>query len=177
MKGLGALWRMVRGASRRRGARVQALLRQGQGLVAEGRAAEAAQALRRAADKVPDSPEILRGADRSRLLLANPALKSPHNRNYVEARFEERGVAPGRLTLRGPADHMEFLRYYDSIDVALDAFPYNGGTTTMEAIWQGVPVLTFDGDRWASRTSQSLLRNSHLAEYVTADARAYVRTC
>ena len=50
--------------------------------------------------------------------------------------------------------------------MALDAFPYNGGTTTMEAIWQGVPVLTFHGDRWASRTSQSLLRRTHLQEFV-----------
>jgi predicted O-linked N-acetylglucosamine transferase (SPINDLY family) len=58
------------------------------------------------------------------------------------------------------------LKYYDEIDVALDAFPYNGGTTTMEAIWQGVPVLAAAGDRWAARTSQTLLRRTHLAEFV-----------
>jgi predicted O-linked N-acetylglucosamine transferase (SPINDLY family) len=45
----------------------------------------------------------------------------------------------------------------------------------MEAIWQGVPVLTFDGDRWASRTSQTLLRRTHLAEFVAADPRSYVQ--
>ena len=119
--------------------------------------------------------EILRQAPDSRLLLANSALKSPHNREYVAERFAERGVDPERLGLLGPADHLTFLRYYDAIDIALDAFPYNGGTTTMEALWQGVPVLTFDGDRWASRTSQSLIRNTHLGEFVADDVRGYVQ--
>ena len=113
--------------------------------------------------------DILKRADGSRLLLANPALKSIHNRQYVANQFTQRGVDTNRITLCGPADHLTFLKYYDRIDVALDPFPYNGGTTTMEAIWQGVPVLTYDGDRWASRTSQSLLRRTHLNGFV-ADA-------
>lgn len=49
-----------------------------------------------------------------------------------------------------------------------------GGTTTMEAIWQGVSVLTFEGDRWASRTSQSLLRRTHLGEFVADDVQGMV---
>jgi len=118
--------------------------------------------------------EILRRTENSRLFLANTALKSPHNRRYVAERFAAGGVGKDRLILRGPADHMEFLRYYDDIDVALDAFPYNGGTTTMEAIWQGVPVLTFDGDRWASRTSQTLLRRTHLGDFVADSASAMI---
>ena len=73
-----------------------------------------------------------------------------------------------------PAHHITFLRYYERIDVALDAFPYNGGATTMEAIWQGVPVLIFDGDRWASRTSQTLLRRTHLKEFVAGDVEGMI---
>lgn len=116
---------------------------------------------------------ILREAAAARLLLANALLKSPHNQAWLKARFAERGVGAERLILRGPAEHLEFLRNYDDIDVALDAFPYNGGTTTMEAVWQGVPVLTFAGDRWASRTSCSLLRDTHLGEFVAADVEDY----
>ncbi len=106
--------------------------------------------------------EILRRTDGTRLLLANTALRSIHNRSYVLERFTERGVDAERLILEGPAEHFAYLEKYNRIDVALDAFPYNGGTTTMEAIWQGVPVLTFAGDRWASRTSQSLLHETPL---------------
>ncbi len=80
----------------------------------------------------------------------------------------------GGIVLCKPADHITFLRYYERIDVALDAFPYNGGTTTMEAIWQGVPVLTFDGDRWAPRTSQTLLRTTHLNEFVAGDVEGMI---
>jgi predicted O-linked N-acetylglucosamine transferase (SPINDLY family) len=118
--------------------------------------------------------EILRRTDGTRLLLANTALRSIHNRQYVLDRFTERGIDADRVLLEGPADHYAFLQKYDRIDVALDAFPYNGGTTTMEAIWQGVPVLTFAGDRWASRTSPSLLHDTHLAAFVAKDVRDYV---
>ena len=117
---------------------------------------------------------ILQKAGEARLFLANTALKSLHNRQYVADCFAERGVDADRLILCGPADHLTYLRYYDCIDVALDAFPYNGGTTTMEAIWQGVPVLTCGGDRWAARTSGSILRGTHLQEFVVDGVREMI---
>lgn len=118
---------------------------------------------------------ILKRVPEARLLLANSALRSPHNRRFVTDRFAERGIASDRLTLLGPANHLDFLRYYDRIDIALDAFPYNGGTTTMEALWQGVPVVALDGDRWASRTSATLLKESHVPEFVAGNPEEYVR--
>jgi protein O-GlcNAc transferase len=118
--------------------------------------------------------EMLRRQRNARLLLANTALKSKWNRAYVRDQFQDRGVEPERLTLAGPRDHYAFLQYYDQIDIALDAFPYNGGTTTMEAIWQGVPVLTFRGDRWVSRTSYSLLANSPVSDFVAPNCRQMV---
>ena len=113
--------------------------------------------------------EILRRTKDSRLLLANHALKSRQNCACVLEQFRRRDVDAGRLTLLGPSEHFTYLRHYDNMDMALDAFPYNGGTTTIEAIWQGVPVLTFDGDRWISRTSQTMLRRSHLGSFVAND--------
>ncbi|MFZ0019402.1 MAG: tetratricopeptide repeat protein [Acetobacteraceae bacterium] len=117
---------------------------------------------------------ILLGAPTARLLLRNQLLNEPSNRLALMARFARHGVAPDRLMLSGGAEHFDFLRGYDEIDIALDTFPYNGGTTTTEALWQGVPVLSFNGDRWASRTSRSLLLAAGLPEWVATDAADFM---
>jgi predicted O-linked N-acetylglucosamine transferase (SPINDLY family) len=120
---------------------------------------------------------ILRRCPGVRLLLRNAALDRPGTQEHLRGRFAEHGIADGRLVLEGRAEHAEFLRTYDRIDFALDPFPYSGGTTTMEALWQGVPVVTFDGGRWASRTSISLLRAAGLEEFVGCDVREYTDLC
>lgn len=112
---------------------------------------------------------ILRGVPGSRLLLRNRALSHASNRVDFLARFAANGIDAARLSLEGGGDHFDFLRSYDRIDIALDAFPYNGGTSTAEALWQGVPLLTFNGDRWASRTSRSILMAAGLGDWVADD--------
>lgn len=118
--------------------------------------------------------EILKRCPRSRLVIKNAAMKSPANRRYMQEMFAGLGIAPERVGLDGPSEHFEFLKKYDEIDVALDTFPYNGGTTTTEAIWQGVPVVTFYGDRWVARTSASILRAGGLGEFVAKDLQGYI---
>jgi protein O-GlcNAc transferase len=100
------------------------------------------------------------------LILKNATLVSPCTRQFVHGLFERHQVSPTRVRLEGPSDHYRFLETYGEIDIALDTFPYNGGTTTTEAIWQGVPVVTFSGDRWVSRTSASILQSGALGELV-----------
>ena len=117
---------------------------------------------------------ILLGVPGSRLLLRNRAFDHPCNNADFAARFSAHGIRFDRLILEGGAEHFEFLRTYDRIDIALDAFPYNGGTTTAEAIWQGVPLLTFNGDRWAGRTSRSILAAAGLGAWAAVDEAAFV---
>lgn len=117
---------------------------------------------------------ILRQAPQARLLVKNGALGEESNRASLRARFAEHRIAEHRVLLEGPAEHFDFLAAYERVDIALDTFPYNGGTTTMEALWQGVPVLAFHGDRWVSRTGRSLLRAAGLPEWCVADRNAYV---
>jgi protein O-GlcNAc transferase len=117
---------------------------------------------------------ILRQAPQARLLVKNGALGDESNRASLRARFAAHGIADDRALLEGPAEHFDFLAAYERVDIALDTFPYNGGTTTMEALWQGAPVLAFDGDRWVSRTSRSLLQAARLSEWCVADRDAYV---
>ena len=112
---------------------------------------------------------ILQAAPTARLLVRAPTLDEPSSRDHLRGRFANLGVAPERVDLEGGAAHVDFLRSYDRVDIALDTFPYNGGTTTTEALWQGVPVLTYAGDRWVARTSTSLLRAAGLDEWVARD--------
>lgn len=119
--------------------------------------------------------EILRETPGSRLLIRNAALGKRSNKKYLKSQFVNRGLDQERLSLEGPAPHHEFLKTYNRIDIALDAFPYNGGTTTTEAIWQGLPVVSYWGDRWVSRTSATLLRSAGLEELVAEDVSAYIR--
>jgi protein O-GlcNAc transferase len=117
---------------------------------------------------------ILARSASSKLFLKNAALEHQANRDHLADRFRRHGIAADRLELSGPAEHAEFLAAYSRIDVALDTFPYNGGTTTSEAMWQGVPVLTFRGDRWASRQSTSLMRTAGLDDFVGRDVSDYI---
>lgn len=119
---------------------------------------------------------ILQGAPNSVLSLRNSALASPEAVEYVRMLFQGHDIPPERYRLGGPAEHYDFLQTYHHIDVALDTFPYSGGTTTTEAIWQGVPVVTFHGDRWVARTSASILRAANLGQFVGRGLEDYVST-
>lgn len=116
----------------------------------------------------------LRACPGSRLVLRNVALGSRSNRTALLNAFARWQIGPERLELHGPAEHFAFLATYDSIDLTLDTFPYNGGTTTMESLWQGVPVLTFAGERWISRISASLLHYAGLDQYVAPDLEGHI---
>ncbi|HEX3999135.1 MAG TPA: tetratricopeptide repeat protein [Pirellulales bacterium] len=118
---------------------------------------------------------VLEQSPGSRLLLRNQGLRSAGNRRHLAARFIRHGIAADRLELLGPTDHFQFLQTYDAIDLALDPWPYNGGTTTSEALWQGVPVASIRGDRWTSRVSASLLTAAGLSEFIASDVESLVR--
>ena len=117
---------------------------------------------------------ILDGAPEAKLLVKNRTMQADCNRVALLQRFTDHGVDPARVTLEPGAPHYDYLAAYARVDVALDPFPYNGGTTTSEALWQGVPVLCFDGDRWAARQGASLLRAAGLDEFVANVEADYV---
>lgn len=129
-------------------------------------------------DQVLDTwAAFLRDAPAVRFFLKNGALTPAANRELLWQRFEERGIPRERVELEGRAEHFAFLETYDRLDVALDPFPYSGGTTTSESIWQGVPVMSLRGDRWASRTSVSILRAAGLDEWCVDSREAYLAAC
>lgn len=119
--------------------------------------------------------QILRVCPRSGIILKNTTLSTEDNRQFVYRVFGECGIDQERILAEGPDGHFKFMEKYAEIDLALDTFPCNGRTTTMESLWQGVPVLTFVGDRWASRLSASILRNIGLESFVAPTRAEFVR--
>ncbi len=118
---------------------------------------------------------ILRQVPDSRLLLKSKPLADPGTRVRYVRLFAEAGIAEDRLELAGRTPtRAGHLGAYGRVDVALDPFPYNGTTTTCEALWMGVPVVTVAGDRHAARVGASLLTRIGLTELIAADIDGYV---
>ena len=130
--------------------------------------------------KVSDSTlcgwaRILAVVPHSRLLLKGHGLEEPALVQALRERLALLGVEEERVELLGRTpDIAAHLALYSRVDVALDTFPYHGTTTTCEALWMGVPVVTLAGDRHASRVGVSLLTAVGHREWVARDWSAYV---
>jgi predicted O-linked N-acetylglucosamine transferase (SPINDLY family) len=111
----------------------------------------------------------------SRLLLKAPALGDAQTRERCRAMFAAAGVAPDALDLRSSLEaYRDHLDAYRLIDIALDPTPYTGATTTCEALWMGVPVVTLLGDRHSARVSASLLTHAGYPELVARTPETFV---
>ncbi|MBL8762903.1 MAG: glycosyltransferase [Phycisphaerae bacterium] len=117
---------------------------------------------------------VVNAAPRSSLLLKAAALAHDEARREMQERFAIAGLSAERLTLLGWVDE-DPLRTYQRADVALDPFPYNGTTTTCEALWMGLPVVTLAGGTHAGRVGASLLTHLGKTEWVAPDPASYVR--
>lgn len=121
--------------------------------------------------------EILKSVPGSSLLVKNAGLGDPWLKERFMDRFVRAGGDADRLETMGEtptaAEHMGL---YSRVDIALDTFPYNGTTTTLEAAWMGVPVVTVRGDSHVSRVGVSLLENLGLGDLIGEDIPGYVRT-
>jgi len=118
---------------------------------------------------------ILREVPDSRLLIKTRQLADPKMQERVASFFAERGVAADRLRLFGHVSPEAHLAMYGQVDIALDPFPYPGITTTVEALWMGVPVLSLAGDSFMGRQGVGLLTHVGLEDWIAADTDDYLR--
>lgn len=119
--------------------------------------------------------EILHAVTNSKLLLMSNQFNEPAVIQQTIARFSARGINDKQLLFQKAVPRADYLACYNRVDIALDPFPYCGGTTTAEALWMGVPVLTLPGDQFLSRQGLGLLVNAGLPEWVAEDANDYVQ--
>jgi predicted O-linked N-acetylglucosamine transferase (SPINDLY family) len=120
----------------------------------------------------------VRAVPGARLVLKANALKDARLREDVRARFVDAGIASELLDVLEPVDDTRgHLAAYTHIDIGLDPFPYHGTTTTCEAMWMGVPVVSRVGEWHASRVGASLLHSVGLDDLACASDDAFVEAC
>ncbi|MEP7156971.1 MAG: hypothetical protein ABI905_14425, partial [Betaproteobacteria bacterium] len=89
-------------------------------------------------------------------------------------RFERCGISADRLTMLPRLDYVDYFSAFNAVDIALDTVPYNGGTTTCDALWMGTPVIGMAGDTSVSRSAISILAHAGLNELIAKDAADYI---
>ena len=117
---------------------------------------------------------VLSSAPNSLLFLKAKQLKETSIRQHVIERFAQHGIRADRLVMEGHESRAKYLSAYHRVDIALDTFPFPGGTTSVEGLWMGVPVLTLTGGSLLSRQGMGILMNAGLQEWVAADADDFV---
>lgn len=119
--------------------------------------------------------DVLTAVPRSRLVIKSNALADARHAARQVERFARHGIDADRLNLVSHvASNREHLATYQRIDIALDPFPYNGTTTTAEALWMGVPVLTLRGDRFIARVGESMVSTVGHPEWVGHDRADFI---
>lgn len=126
-------------------------------------------------------PELLRIWSRllhavpdARLLLKNRALQVPAVAARVREAFARLGTEQERIELRGPSTHTAMLAEYADVDLALDTFPYNGGLTSFECLWMGVPIVTLASERMVGRQTAAMQQLLGLDDWIAASPDAYL---
>ncbi|MBQ9454003.1 MAG: hypothetical protein IJU65_12050 [Desulfovibrio sp.] len=118
--------------------------------------------------------EILQRIPDSRLVLKWKTFHDEAMCDRVCRSFKALGIAPERIELRGMSSYVDMLKEYADIDIALDTFPFSGGMTTCNALWQGVPLVTLAGNTVAGRQGHAILHAIDLPDFSAHNVEHYV---
>ena len=118
---------------------------------------------------------ILHLAPQSRVLLKFRGMETEALQNRYRGWFQEDGIEATRLLFAGQSPAETYLADFGLIDIALDPFPYNGGSTTLDALWMGVPVVTLAGRLAVQRDGASILSAAGLADFVAQTPEQYIK--
>ncbi len=117
----------------------------------------------------------MKKVDRSQLIIGGVPQGYPVT-DLVE-KFSARGISRDRLSFFGRCGMNLYLSQLHKVDLCLDTFPYNGGTTTLHSAWMGVPTITISGKTVASRTGASVLSHLKLDRMVTTSTEGFINEC
>jgi predicted O-linked N-acetylglucosamine transferase (SPINDLY family) len=119
--------------------------------------------------------QLIKSVPNSNLFLKNKAFLCSATKQYWQNLFAKYGLEENRVTLAHTVPSKEHLDLYNQIDIALDPFPYNGTTTSCEALWMGVPIVTLEGNTHVSRVGVSLLHSLNLNHLIASSYEEYIQ--
>ena len=119
--------------------------------------------------------KLLKLVPDSRLYLKSNNLRLLSERKRVLDFFSARGIAPERLILEGLSLFNLMRKCYEWVDIALDTFPYSSGSTTINALWLGIPVVAIEGEDWRGRSTAAVLAGCQLDDLIANDVDGYIR--
>ena len=117
--------------------------------------------------------KLLDNVPNSKLILKSPKLKSIYVVKNIKNRFKKNNTNLNKLILEKGSHRKELLETYNKIDVALDPFPYSGGTTSFETAWMGVPLYVLKGKTFLSKCGESINNNLGMGEWIANDEKEY----
>ncbi len=119
--------------------------------------------------------KILLSVPNSKLLLKNKLLNSKEIIDTTIQRFKKQNVKKEQLILEGESKtRKELLNIYNKIDIVLDPFPFQGNTTSIEAVWMGVPIITLKGNRYISHFGESINSNLNMSNWIAENCEDYI---
>ena len=117
---------------------------------------------------------ILGNINNSKILLIYNGIDSSEIRQSIINDYLKFGVSEDKIILKGFKERKDLLEMYNDVDIALDPFPYNGGSTSFEASWMGCPLLTKKGKTFLSRCGESININLNMREMIAEDEQDYI---
>ena len=117
---------------------------------------------------------LLKQVPDARLYLKSNNLRLTSECERISGFFHQRGIAPERLILEGMSSYGQMKKQYGQVDIALDTFPYSSGSTTINALWQGVPVIAIEGNDWRGRSTAAVLAGAGLERFIAKDIDGYL---
>jgi predicted O-linked N-acetylglucosamine transferase (SPINDLY family) len=117
---------------------------------------------------------ILQSLPDSRLLLKAKQFVDPSFADRMRGRFAAHGIDTGRILLQPETPRTAYFAAYNEVDIALDPFPFTGGTTSVDGLWMGVPLITLRGDRMIAHQGESILHNIGMDDWIADDAERYI---
>jgi len=118
--------------------------------------------------------KILLSVKGSKLLVKNRQLESSYMREQLMQRFIDQKISPERIMMEGASPRARYFNDFNKIDIALDPFPFPGGTTTIDCLWMGVPVVNLAGNTFISRQGETIMKNIGLSDWISYSENEYV---